>query len=92
MTMETLLLPLDMPEANNAAGGDCPHTPCSESFDTEHRDFITCPKCGDHDPQSEKWTKQAEIKERGKCSTCGQIFDVMRHVTVTYSTFCVPND
>ena len=91
MTMETLLLPMDLPEAKKADSADCPRTPCSESFDTEHRDYITCPKCGDHDPESEKFTNLAETKETGKCSTCGQVFTVIRHVTITYSTICIPN-
>ncbi len=58
----------------------------AEVFDTEHRDCITCPKCGESDPDSHEFTDLAETKVPGKCGDCGQVFDVIRHVTVTYST------
>lgn len=89
MRMETLLLPMDLPEAHQASNEDCPSVDCSQCLDTEHRDFITCPKCGDHDPESEKFTKLSETKETGKCSNCGQVFHVIRHITITYSTISI---
>jgi len=92
MRMETLFLPMDLPESYHVASEDCPIAHCSKSFDTEHRDHITCPKCGDHDPESEKFTKLAETKEIGKCSNCGQVFHVVRHITITYSTICITKE
>lgn len=77
-----------------AATEGCAAVTGSEFVDTEHRDWPMCPKCGHEHINAWEWDLSGGFLEGDghvECGGCGREFQVIRHVTVSYSTRDIQN-
>lgn len=55
-----------------------------KAFDCDYTDEIKCPYCGYEDIDS--WEMTEEEQDDFECANCEKVFNVVRHLTIQYSS------